>query len=384
MSRSTSTSQQDIVLDSIPVAIAAIKRGEVIIVVDDQDRENEGDFLAAAQCVTPEMINFMATHGRGLICAPLTESRCQELNLGMMVGNNTDPMETAFTISVDLRGSGVTTGISASDRAKTIKALTESKTKPHDLSRPGHIFPLVAKEGGVLRRTGHTEAAIDFARLAGFDPAGVIVEIMNEDGSMARLPQLVEVAKQFNLKLVSIEDLVAYRMEHDSLIEKKEEFDLETRFGRFRLRAYLQTTNNQVHIALSKGLWDHNTEVPVRVNASMVNNDLLATLTQDAHQTLDAMFQVINDQGLGAMVFINQNKQSMNVLGRLAELKSLQVEGTVVKAPQLPMDNKDFGIGAQILHDLGIHKIKLISNHEQSKRVGMIGYGLEITDYLSY
>lgn len=384
MSRSTSTSQQDIVLDSIPEAIAAIKRGEVIIVVDDQDRENEGDFLAAAQCVTPEMINFMATHGRGLICAPLTESRCQELNLGMMVGNNTDPMETAFTISVDLRGSGVTTGISASDRAKTIKALTESKTKPHDLSRPGHIFPLVAKEGGVLRRTGHTEAAIDFARLAGFDPAGVIVEIMNEDGSMARLPQLVEVAKQFNLKLVSIEDLVAYRMEHDSLIEKKEEFDLETRFGRFRLRAYLQTTNNQVHIALSKGLWDHNTEVPVRVNASMVNNDLLATLTQDAHQTLDAMFQVINDQGLGAMVFINQNKQSMNVLGRLAELKSLQVEGTVVKAPQLPMDNKDFGIGAQILHDLGIHKIKLISNHEQSKRVGMIGYGLEITDYLSY
>ena len=384
MSRSTSTSQQDIVLDSIPEAIAAIKRGEVIIVVDDQDRENEGDFLAAAQCVTPEMINFMATHGRGLICAPLTESRCQELNLGMMVGNNTDPMETAFTISVDLRGSGVTTGISASDRAKTIKALTESKTKPHDLSRPGHIFPLVAKEGGVLRRTGHTEAAIDFARLAGFDPAGVIVEIMNEDGSMARLPQLVEVAKQFNLKLVSIEDLVAYRMEHDSLIEKKEEFDLETRFGRFRLRAYLQTTNNQVHIALSKGLWDHNTEVPVRVNASMVNNDLLATLTQDAHQTLDAMFQVINDQGLGAMVFINQNKQSMNVLGRLAELKSLQVEGTVIKAPQLPMDNKDFGIGAQILHDLGIHKIKLISNHEQSKRVGMIGYGLEITDYLSY
>ncbi len=384
MSRSTSTSQQDIVLDSIPEAIAAIKRGEVIIVVDDQDRENEGDFLAAAQCVTPEMINFMATHGRGLICAPLTESRCQELNLGMMVGNNTDPMETAFTISVDLRGSGVTTGISASDRAKTIQALTESKTKPHDLSRPGHIFPLVAKEGGVLRRTGHTEAAIDFARLAGFDPAGVIVEIMNEDGSMARLPQLVEVAKQFNLKLVSIEDLVAYRMEHDSLIEKKEEFDLETRFGRFRLRAYLQTTNNQVHIALSKGLWDHNTEVPVRVNASMVNNDLLATLTQDAHQTLDAMFQVINDQGLGAMVFINQNKQSMNVLGRLAELKSLQVEGTVVKAPQLPMDNKDFGIGAQILHDLGIHKIKLISNHEQSKRVGMIGYGLEITDYLSY
>jgi len=384
MSQNTNTPPQDLVLDTIPEAIAAIKRGEVIIVVDDQDRENEGDFLAAAECVTPEMINFMATHGRGLICAPLTESRCKSLQLDMMVGNNTDPMETAFTISVDLRGSGVTTGISASDRAKTIKALTDNDTKPHDLSRPGHIFPLIAKEGGVLRRTGHTEAAIDFARLAGFQPAGVIVEIMNEDGTMARLPQLVEVAKQFNLKLVSIEDLVAYRMEHDSLIEKKEDFELETRFGRFRLRAYLQTTNNQVHIALTKGSWGPSIEVPVRVNASMVNNDLLASLTQDTHQTLDAMFQVINDRGLGAMVFINQNNPSLNVLGRLTQLKSLQVEGTIVKAPQLPMDNKDFGIGAQILHDLGIHKIKLISNHEQSKRVGMIGYGLEITDYISY
>lgn len=384
MTQNTDPNPQEIVLDSIPEAIAAIKRGEVIIVVDDQDRENEGDFLAAAECVTPEMINFMATHGRGLICAPLTESRCKNLQLEMMVGNNTDPMETAFTISVDLRGSGVTTGISASDRAKTIKALTDPQTKPHDLSRPGHIFPLVAKEGGVLRRTGHTEAAIDFARLAGFQPAGVIVEIMNEDGTMARLPQLIEVAKQFNLKLVSIEDLVAYRMEHDSLIEKKEDFEVETRFGRYRLRAYLQTTNNQVHIALTKGTWNAKTEVPVRVNASMVNNDLLATLTQDAHQTLDAMFQVINDQGLGAMVFINQNNPSLNVLGRLAQLKSLQVAGTVVKAPQLPMDNKDFGIGAQILHDLGIHKIKLISNHQQSKRVGMIGYGLEITDYIPY
>ena len=384
MSQNTNTPPQDLVLDTIPEAIAAIKRGEVIIVVDDQDRENEGDFLAAAECVTPEMINFMATHGRGLICAPLTESRCKSLQLDMMVGNNTDPMETAFTISVDLSGSGVTTGISASDRAKTIKALTDNDTKPHDLSRPGHIFPLIAKEGGVLRRTGHTEAAIDFARLAGFQPAGVIVEIMNEDGTMARLPQLVEVAKQFNLKLVSIEDLVAYRMEHDSLIEKKEDFELETRFGRFRLRAYLQTTNNQVHIALTKGSWGPSIEVPVRVNASMVNNDLLASLTQDTHQTLDAMFQVINDRGLGAMVFINQNNPSLNVLGRLTQLKSLQVEGTIVKAPQLPMDNKDFGIGAQILHDLGIHKIKLISNHEQSKRVGMIGYGLEITDYISY
>ena len=384
MTKDPIKSNSAIKLDPIEDAIAAIKRGEVIIVVDDQDRENEGDFLAAADCVTPEMINFMATHGRGLICAPLTESRCKGLNLDMMVGNNTDPMETAFTISVDLRGQGVTTGISALDRAKTIKALTDQKTKPQDLSRPGHIFPLVAREGGVLRRTGHTEAAIDFARLAGFEPAGVIVEIMNEDGTMARLPQLVKVAKQFNLKLVSIEDLVAYRMEHDSLIEKKEDFEVETRFGRFRLRAYLQTTNNQVHLALTKGSWSDQTAVPVRVNASMVNNDLLATLTQDAHQTLDAMFQVINDQGLGAMVFINQSNPSNNVLNRLNQLKSLQVEGKVVKAPQLPMDAKDFGIGAQILHDLGIHKIQLISNHQQHKRVGMIGYGLEITDYLHY
>ena len=233
-------------LHTIEAAIEDIRQGKVIIVVDDENRENEGDFLAAAEKVTPEMINFMATHGRGLICAPLTEHRCEELQLGMMVRNNTDPMETAFTVSVDLRGNGVSTGISASDRAKTIKALVKKDTKAFELARPGHIFPLVAKEGGVLRRTGHTEAAIDFARLAGFEPAGVIVEIMNEDGTMARLPQLIEVAKKFDLKIVSIEDLVAYRMEYDSLIEKKEDFDIETRFGKYRLRAYLQTTNNQV------------------------------------------------------------------------------------------------------------------------------------------
>ena len=384
MNSKTTNINTEIQLDSIEDAITAIKQGQVIIVVDDQDRENEGDFLAAADCVTQEMINFMATHGRGLICAPLTESRCKSLNLDMMVGNNTDPMETAFTISVDLRGNGVTTGISALDRAKTIRALTDPQTRSQDLSRPGHIFPLVAKEGGVLRRTGHTEAAIDFARLAGFEPAGVIVEIMNEDGTMARLPQLIKVAKQFNLKLVSIEDLVAYRMEHDSLIEKKEDFELETRFGQFRLRAYLQTTNNQVHLALTKGSWSSMKAVPVRVNASMVNNDLLAALTQDANQNLDSMFKVINDEGMGAMVFINQNNPSLNVLSRLSQLKSIQIEGEVVKAPHLPMDTKDFGIGAQILHDLGIHNIKLISNNQQHKRVGMIGYGLKISDYLSY
>lgn len=378
------TQQTSITLNTIDEAIADIRQGKVIIVVDDQDRENEGDFLAAAECVTPEMINFMATHGRGLICAPLTESRCKALQLDMMVGNNTDPMETAFTISVDLKGSGVTTGISASDRAKTIKALTNNDTKSHDLSRPGHIFPLVAKEGGVLRRTGHTEAAIDFARLGGWSPAGVIVEIMNEDGTMARLPQLLEVAKNFDLKIVSIEDLVAYRMEHDSLIEKKEDFEIETKFGQFRLRAYLQTTNQRVHLALTKGNWNDDDAVPVRINASLVNNDLLATLTQDAHIQLEAMFAVLNEQKKGAMVFINQDSSATNLLRRLTELKSNQKPNTVTKAPQVRMDVKDFGIGAQILHDLKIHKIQLISNHQQSKRVGMIGYGLEITEYISY
>lgn len=245
----------NIQLNTIEEAIEAIRQGKIIIVVDDENRENEGDFLAAAEKVTPEMINFMATHGRGLICAPLSESRCKQLDLHTMVRNNTDHMETAFTVSVDLKGNGVTTGISAGDRAKTVEALLDPATKPYDLARPGHIFPLIAKQGGVLRRTGHTEAAIDFARLAGFKPAGVICEIMNEDGSMARLPELIEVAKKFDIKLVSIEDLVAYRMQHDSLIERKEDFEIQTRFGKFRLRAYLQTTNKQVHIALTKGTW---------------------------------------------------------------------------------------------------------------------------------
>lgn len=381
---STISSPTEIKLNTIKEAIAAIKNGEVIIVVDDENRENEGDFLAAAEAVTPEMINFMAMHGRGLICAPLTEKRCKELDLHMMVHNNTDPLETAFTVSVDLRGNGVTTGISASDRAKTIKALIDDHTKPFELARPGHIFPLVAKDGGVLRRTGHTEAAIDFARLAGFKPAGVIVEIMNEDGTMARLPQLLKVAKKFNLKIVSIEDLVAYRMQHDSLIEKKEDFDLETRFGNFRLRAYQQTTNNQVHIALSKGEWTMNEPVLTRVNATLVNNDILGTLTNNAEQKLDDMFRVINDAGKGAIIFINQQAQSMNLLKRLNQLKEEQVEGKIVKAPRIEMDHKDFGIGAQILHDLNIHKLRLISNSQQTKRVGMIGYGLEIVDYVSY
>ena len=370
-------------LNTIEEAIEDIRQGKIIIVVDDEDRENEGDFLAAAEKVTPEMINFMATHGRGLICAPLTESRCKELGLHVMVTNNTDPMETAFTVSVDLRGNGVTTGISAADRAKTILALVNSETKPHDLARPGHVFPLIAKQGGVLRRTGHTEAAIDFARLAGFKSSGVIVEIMNEDGTMARLPQLVEVAKRFDLKLVSIEALVAYRMQHDSLIVKKEDFDIETRFGTFRLRAYQQTTNKQIHIALTKGTWNLGEAILTRINSSQVNNDLLGTLTNNAEKQLDDMFKKINEEGKGAVIFVNQDMQSVNLLNRIAELKLLQADGEM-KAPKIKIDSKDFGIGAQILHDIDISKIRLVSNTQQRKRVGMIGYGLEITEYVSY
>lgn len=374
----------NIQLNTIEEAIEDIRQGKVIIVVDDEDRENEGDFLAAAEKVTPEMINFMATHGRGLICAPLTESRCKELDLHAMVRNNTDHMETAFTVSVDLKGNGVSTGISASDRAKTIQALIDSNTKPFDLARPGHIFPLIAKQGGVLRRTGHTEAAIDFARLAGCKPAGVIVEIMNEDGTMARLPQLVEVAKKFDLKLVSIEALVAYRMQHDSLIQKKEDFEIQTRFGTFRLRAYLQTTNRQVHLALTKGTWNAGESVLTKINSTQINNDILGTLTHNADQKLDDMFRKINAAEKGAIIFINQEVQSIELLDRLVTLKALQESGTL-KAPQIRMDSKDFGIGAQILHDIDITKIKLLSNStEQTKRVGMIGYGLEITEYVNY
>ncbi len=370
-------------LNTISEAIEDIRNGKVIIVVDDENRENEGDFVAAAEKVTPEMINFMATHGRGLICAPITGKRSKELQLGMMVHNNTDPMETAFTVSIDLKGKGVTTGISASDRALTIKAIINEETKPFDLARPGHIFPLIAKEGGVLRRTGHTEAAIDFARLAGFDPAGVIVEIMNDDGTMARLPQLMEVAEKFDLKIVSIEDLVAYRMEHDSLIEKKEDYDIETRFGTFRLRAYQQTNNKQVHLALTLGSWAKDEPVITRVNSTLVNNDILGTLTNNADKKLDKMFQTVTESGKGAILFINQQNQSQNLLKRLDILKKSQANGQM-KAPRIKMDSKDFGIGAQILHDLDIHKLRLVSNTTQEKRVGMIGYGLEIVDYVKY
>ncbi|MFL2597156.1 MAG: 3,4-dihydroxy-2-butanone-4-phosphate synthase [Flavobacteriaceae bacterium] len=376
--------QNFIKLNSIEEGIKAIKNGEVIIVVDDANRENEGDFIAAAEKITPELINFMATHGRGLICTPLTEDRCQDLHLGKMVSNNTDPMETAFTVSVDLKGKGVTTGISASDRALTVKALVDEKTSPYDLSRPGHIFPLIAKSGGVLRRTGHTESAIDFARLAGFKPAGVIVEIMNEDGTMARLPQLLEVAKRFNLKIVSIEDLVSYRMQHDSLIVKKVDHEINTRYGKFRMRAYEQTTNGNVHLALTKGNWGKDEMILTRIQSSKITNDILGMLTGSIHQRLDDIFKLINQEEKGALLFINQEQRPENLLARIDTLIEMQQEGKIDEVPPMKMDNKDFGIGAQILHDIGIQRLKVISNSKQQPRIGITGYGITIEGYKNY
>ena len=371
-------------LNTIESAINDIRKGKIVIVVDDKNRENEGDFLAAAELITPEIINFMATHGRGLICAPITENISKKLGLNLMVGTNTDPQDTAFTVSIDFKGNGVTTGISVSDRATTIKALIDKNTKPNQFSKPGHVFPLVAKNGGVLRRTGHTEAAIDLPRLAGLKPAGVIVEIMNEDGSMARVPDLVKVSEKFNLKIISIEDLVAYRMEHDSLIDKKEDFEINTRFGSFRLRAYEQTTNSNVHIALTKGSWEKGDKVLTRINSKSINNDILGTLTSNTENSLNKMFNIINENKSGAIIFISPEQQSIDTLRRLNILKKKQKKDKVAKAPIIGMDDRDFGIGAQILHDLDITNLKLISNTKGTKRVGMIGYGLEISDYVSF
>jgi 3,4-dihydroxy 2-butanone 4-phosphate synthase/GTP cyclohydrolase II len=376
--------ENNIELFSIPEAIEAIKNGEVIIVVDDANRENEGDFIAAAEMITPELINFMATHGRGLICTPLTEERCQKLQLGKMVSNNTDPMETAFTVSVDLKGKGVTTGISAADRSATIKALVDENTTPYDLSRPGHIFPLIAKSGGVLRRTGHTEAAIDFARLAGFKAAGVIVEIMNEDGTMARLPQLLEVAKKFNLKIVSIEDLVSYRMQHDSLIVQKADHEIKTRYGNFRMRAYEQTTDGNIHLALTKGHWEKEETILTRIQSSKISNDILGMLTGSVHQRFDDIFKLINENEKGALLFINQQQTPENLLARIETLVEMQEEGKLDQVPPMKMDAKDFGIGAQILHDISIQKLKVISNSKQQPRIGITGYGITIMGSQNY
>lgn len=370
-------------LNSIEEAIEDIKNGKVIIVVDDENRENEGDFIAAAELATPELINFMARYGRGLICAPLTESRCKELELDLMVGKNTDPMHTAFTVSVDLNGNGVGTGISAADRAKTVRALTHPDLKPHELRRPGHIFPLRAKDGGVLRRTGHTEAAIDFARLAGMYPAGVIVEIMNEDGTMARMPELVKVAEKFNLKIVSIEDLVAYRMQHDSLIEKIQEFPVATRFGNFRFYAFQQSTDQQIHYALTAGEWQAGEEVMVRVHSARHSLDLLLSLFDKNPYKWKKALDLVTERGKGAVIFINKNDDPLEVQQSLNQLQDMRMGADLPLQP-FKMDEKDFGIGAQILHALGISKIQLISNNPNPKRVGMIGYGLEIVGYHNY
>ena len=369
-------------LDTIEQALEDIKNGRVIIVVDDEDRENEGDFICAAECITPEIVNFMATHGRGLICAPLIEDRCEELGLDLMVGVNTAAFETPFTVSVDLIGHGCTTGISAHDRFKTIRALTDPDTKPDELGKPGHIFPLKAKRGGVLRRAGHTEAAIDFARLAGFKPAGVLVEIMNEDGSMARLPDLVKVAKKFDLKLVSIKDLIEYRIKKESLISREVEVDMPTAHGNFRLIAFEQTNSQELHLALVKGTWHKDEPVLVRVHSSCVTGDIFGSCRCDCGSQLHHAMEMVDREGKGVVLYMKQEGRGIGLLNKLRAYK-LQEEGwdTVEANLQLgfDMDERDYGVGAQILRDLGVTKIRLITNNPK-KRVGLMGYGLEIVD----
>ncbi|MDN5211135.1 bifunctional 3,4-dihydroxy-2-butanone-4-phosphate synthase/GTP cyclohydrolase II [Fulvivirgaceae bacterium BMA12] len=369
-------------LDTIEEAIEAIKREEVIIVVDDENRENEGDFICAAECITPEIINFMATHGRGLICAPVVEDRCNELGLELMVGNNTALHETPFTVSIDLIGHGCTTGISASDRAKTIRALVNPNTKPADLGRPGHIFPLKAKSGGVLRRTGHTEAAIDFARLAGFQPAGVLVEIMNEDGTMARLPDLRKVADKFDLKLVTIKDLIAYRLKKESLIKREVEVQMPTLYGDFNLVAYSQTNTGDTHLALVRGEWEKDEPVMVRVHSSCVTGDIFASFRCDCGNQLHKALKMVDENGKGIVLYMNQEGRGIGLINKLKAYK-LQEEGMDTVQANLElgfdMDNRDYGVGAQILRDLGVSKLQLISNNPK-KRAGLMGYGLEIVD----
>ena len=369
-------------LNTIEEAIADIKAGKVVIVVDDEDRENEGDFLTAARNATPEVINFMAIHGRGLICAPLTESRCDELNLDLMVGKNTATHETNFTVSVDLIGNGCTTGISASDRSKTVMALIDPETRPEQLGRPGHIFPLRAKEGGVLRRAGHTEAAVDLARMAGFEPAGVIVEIMNEDGEMARLPELTEIAKKFDLKIISIEDLIAYRLTNESLIKKEVSIHLPTEFGDFNMVAYTQINTGEQHLALVKGTWEPGEPVLVRVHSSCITGDIFGSCRCDCGPQLHAAMRMIEEAGKGVVVYMNQEGRGIGLINKL-NAYSLQENGFDTVEANLKlgfkMDQRDYGVGAQIIRSLGITKMKLISNNP-TKRAGLIGYGLEVVD----
>lgn len=372
-------------LNTIEEALEDIKKGKVIIVVDDEDRENEGDFIAAAEAVTPEMINFMATHGRGLICAPLIDSRCDELGLDLMVSNNTVLHHTQFTVSVDLIGHGCTTGISVHDRAKTIKALVDPNTKSEELGKPGHIFPLRAKPGGVLRRAGHTEASIDLARLAGFQPAGILVEILNEDGSMARLPQLKEIAKKFDLKLITIKDLIAYRIKNETLIERQVEVKMPTEHGNFNLIHYKQLTNNQEHLALVKGTWKKDEPVLVRVHSSCITGDIFGSCRCDCGPQLQKSMEMIEKEGKGVIVYMNQEGRGIGLLNKLKAYK-LQEEGYDTVEANLKlgfkMDERDYGIGAQILRNLGVSKMRLMTNNPQ-KRTGLIGYQLEIVENIN-
>jgi 3,4-dihydroxy 2-butanone 4-phosphate synthase / GTP cyclohydrolase II len=369
-------------LNTIEEAIEEIRNGKMIIVVDDEDRENEGDFLTAARNVTTEMVNFMATQGRGLICVPLTEERCDALNLDLMVGKNTAQFETPFTISVDLIGHGTSTGISAYDRAMTIQALVNPNTDPKELGKPGHIFPLRARTAGVLRRAGHTEAAIDFARLAGFEPAGCIVEIMNEDGTMARLPDLIKVAEKHQMKIVSIADLIEYRLKHESLIERQIDVHMPTEYGDFELYAYKQTSNNMDHLALVKGTWQKDEPVLVRVHSSCLTGDIFGSCRCDCGEQLQKAMQTIEKAGKGVIVYMNQEGRGIGLLNKLKAYK-LQENGLDTVEANLElgfqMDERDYGVGAQILRDLGVHKMRLMSNNPK-KRKGLIGYGLEIVD----
>lgn len=368
--------------DTIESAIADIRDGKLVVVVDDEDRENEGDFIAAASHVTPEVVNFMSKHGRGLICAALPEERCDELGLELMVNNNTALHETAFTVSVDLLGHGCTTGISAQDRAKTVQALINPFTNPADLGRPGHIFPLRAKKGGVLRRAGHTEAAVDLARLAGLEPGGVLVEIMNEDGTMARLPQLIEVARKFDFRIISIKDLIEYRIKSDSLIEEVVRVDMPTRYGKFQLVAFKEKNSSNEHLALLKGTWEKDEPVLVRVHSSCFTGDILGSLRCDCGEQLHKAMHMVEAAGKGAILYMNQEGRGIGLLNKLKAYR-LQEEGMDTVEANLhlgfQMDQRDYGIGAQMLRHLGITKLRLMTNNPR-KRVGLIGYGLEIVE----
>ena len=369
-------------LNTIEEAIEEIKNGRVVIVVDDENRENEGDFLTAARNITPEIINFMVTHGRGLVCAPLVEDRCDELGLELMVHSNSAAYETPFTVSVDLNGHGCTTGISASDRAKTIKALIDPSIRPEELGKPGHIFPLRAKRGGVLRRAGHTEAAIDLAKMAGFEPAGVIVEILNEDGSMARLPQLVEIAKKFDLKIVSIEDLIKYRITNESLVEKVIDVKLPTSHGNFDMHLFKEINNDKEHLAITKGTWEVNEPVLVRVHSSCMTGDIFGSCRCDCGPQLEKSMEMIEEAGKGLIVYMNQEGRGIGLTNKLKAYK-LQEEGYDTLEANIKLgfkgDERDYGIGAQIIRQLGVSKMKLMSNNPK-KRTGLIGYGLEVIE----